>query len=123
MHLAKVRELDASLPVTQVRTVDEVMAAAKSRPRFLTTLLGLFSATALVLAAVGLYGVISYSVARRTTEFGIRMALGAGLGDVLGLVLRQGLRLALIGVAERALWKIGFRGVHRLYLVLLSMLR
>jgi putative ABC transport system permease protein len=99
---AKVRELDASLPVTQVRTMDEVIAAAKSRPRFLTTLLGLFSATALVLAAVGLYGVISYSVARRTTEFGIRMALGAGLGDVLGLVLGQGLRLALIGVAAGA---------------------
>jgi len=98
-----VRELDASLPLTQVRTMEEVLASAKSRPRFLTALLGLFSSTALVLAAVGLYGVISFSVARRTTEFGIRMALGAGAGNVLGLVVGQGLRLALIGVAAGAI--------------------
>jgi putative ABC transport system permease protein len=98
-----VRELDSSLPLTQVRTMDEVLASAKSRPRFLTTLLGLFSATALVLAAVGLYGVISYSVTRRTTEFGIRMAMGAGAGDVLKLVVGQGLHLGLIGVAAGAI--------------------
>ena len=100
---AAVRELDPALPLTQVRTMDEVLASAKSRPRFLTTLLGLFSATALMLAAVGLYGVISYSVARRTTEFGIRLAMGARVGDVLGLVVGQGLRLALIGVAAGAI--------------------
>lgn len=98
-----VRELDSSLPLTQVRTMDEVLASAKSRPRFLTTLLGLFSSTALVLAAVGLFGVISYSVARRTTEFGIRMAMGAGTVDVLRLVVGQGLRLALAGVAAGAI--------------------
>jgi putative ABC transport system permease protein len=98
-----IRQLDPSLPLTQVRTMDEVLASAKSRPRFLTTLLGLFSATAMLLAAVGLYGVISYSVTRRTTEFGIRMAMGAGAGDVLGLVVRQGLRLALIGAAAGAI--------------------
>ncbi len=98
-----VREMDSSLPLSQIRTMDEVLMSAKSRPRFLTTLLGLFSATALVLAAVGLYGVIAYSVARRTTEFGIRMAMGAGAADVLGLVLRQGLQLALIGVAAGAI--------------------
>ena len=100
---AAVREVDPSLPIAQVQTMDEVLEGVRSRPRFLTTLLGFFSMTALVLAAVGLYGVISYSVARRTTEFGIRMAMGAGAGDVLGLVLGQGLRLALIGVAAGAL--------------------
>jgi putative ABC transport system permease protein len=98
-----IREIDPSLPLSQVRTMDEVLATAKSRPRFLTTLLGLFSVTALILAAVGLYGVIAYSVARRTTEFGIRMALGAGASDVHSLVLRQGLTLALIGVAAGAI--------------------
>ena len=100
---AAVRELDPSLPLTQVRTMEEVLASAKSRPRFLTTLLGLFSTTALLLAAVGLYGVISYSVARRTAEFGIRMAVGAGAGDVLSLVVRQGMQLALAGVIAGAI--------------------
>jgi putative ABC transport system permease protein len=98
-----VQSIDPSLPVSLVRTMDEVLAGARSRPRFLTTLLGLFSSTALILAAVGLYGVISYSVTRRTTEFGIRMAMGAGTGDVLGLVLGHGMRLALIGVAAGAI--------------------
>jgi putative ABC transport system permease protein len=106
-----VRDLDSSLPLTQVRSMNEVLASAKSRPRFLTTLLGLFSATALVLAAVGLYGVISYSVTRRTTEFGVRIAMGASAGDVLGLVVGQGLRLALIGVMAGA---VGALAVTRL---------
>jgi len=100
---AVVRQADSSLPLTQVRTMTDVLAAAKSRPRFLTTLLGLFSATALLLAAVGLYGVISYSVTRRTTELGIRMAMGAEAGDVLRLVVGQGLRLALLGVTGGAI--------------------
>ena len=100
---AAVRDIDPSLPVAQVRTMDEVLAGARSRPRFLTTLLGLFSFTALLLAAVGLYGVISYSVTRRMTEFGIRMAMGAKSSDVLGLVLKQGLKLAAAGVLAGAL--------------------
>jgi putative ABC transport system permease protein len=100
---AAVRDIDPSLPLAQVRTMDEVLAGARSRPRFLTTLLGLFSATALLLAAVGLYGVISYSVTRRMTEFGIRMAMGAKTGDVLGLVLSQGLKLAAAGVVAGAI--------------------
>lgn len=99
---AAIRDIDPSLPLSQVKTMDEVMAAARSRPRFLTTLLGLFSSTALLLAAVGLYGVISYSVTRRTNEFGIRMAMGAERGDVVKLVLGQALGLALIGVTAGA---------------------
>jgi predicted permease len=98
-----VQSIDPSIPVSLVRTMDQVLASARSRPRFLTTLLGLFSSTALLLAAVGLYGVISYSVARRTTEFGIRMAMGARSSDVLGLVLGHGMRLALAGVAAGAI--------------------
>jgi predicted permease len=100
---AAIRDIDPSLPIAQVRTMDEVLAGARSRPQFLTTLLGLFSTIALLLAAVGLYGVISYSVTRRMTEFGIRMAMGAKTSDVLGLVLSQGLKLAAVGVLAGAL--------------------
>jgi ABC-type antimicrobial peptide transport system permease subunit len=78
--------------------MDEVLAAAQSRPKFLTLLLMLFSGVALIIATVGIYGVISYSVAQRSKEFGLRMALGAQQGDVLGLVMKQGAVLTAIGV-------------------------
>jgi putative ABC transport system permease protein len=91
-------QLDPALPLAQVRLMDDVMSAAQSQPRFLTLLLGLFSGVALAIATVGIYGVISYSVARRSKEFGLRLALGAQPGDVLRLVMKQGAGLALLGV-------------------------
>ncbi len=93
-----VRSLDPSLPVAKVRVMEDVVAAATSRPRFLTLILGLFSVLALVLAAVGIYGVISYSVAQRTAEFGIKIALGADPAMLLRQVLRQGMLLGVAGM-------------------------
>jgi putative ABC transport system permease protein len=95
---AEVRALDPALPVSAVQSMEQVMESAQARPRFLTLLLSLFSFTALTLAAVGIYGVISYSVARRTNEFGIRMAMGAKPNDLLNLVIGQGLILGVVGV-------------------------
>jgi predicted permease len=93
----EIRALDRALPIAAVRSMEDVMSVARSRPRFLTLLLTLFSSLSLVLAALGIYGVISYSVAQRTNEIGIRMALGAQTGDVLRLVGATGVRLALAG--------------------------
>jgi predicted permease len=101
--LQNVRALDAALPVVKLRTMDDVFGESVSRPRFMTMLLGIFGGLALVLAAVGTYGVLSYLVTQRSQEIGIRMALGADRTDMLVLILRQGLILAsaglLLGVA------------------------
>jgi putative ABC transport system permease protein len=94
-----IHTIDPSLPISNVRTMEDAVLAAQSRPRFLALLLTLFATVALVLAAVGIYGVISYSVAQRTNEFGIRIAMGASSSNVLGMVLGQGARIALIGFA------------------------
>jgi len=91
-------EIDPALPVADVRLMEDVLSRAQARPRFLTMLLSLFSAVALAIATVGIYGVVSYSVARRTKEFGLRMALGAQGGDVLGLVMKQGAGMVAIGI-------------------------
>jgi predicted permease len=95
---AELRRMDPQLALAQVSSMETVIDDSIARPRFQAGLLGLFAVTALLLAAVGVYGVIAQSVRARTAEFGIRIALGAGAGDVYALVLRQGLRAPLAGL-------------------------
>ena len=97
--LARLRDLDRDQPVTAIRTMDEVLESAAAQPRFTTSLLGSLSGMALLLAIVGIYSVIAYSVAERTQEMGIRIALGAERADILRLVLRHGMLLAAAGIA------------------------
>jgi ABC-type antimicrobial peptide transport system permease subunit len=94
-----VHDVDKGQPVAEIETMDEYLSAALARPRVYSSMVTTFAALALTLAALGIYGVISYSVSKRAHEIGIRMALGARQGAVLGLVMKQGLRLALIGTA------------------------
>ncbi len=96
---AQITAVDPDQPVTNIQTVEELMDSSRTQPRFIMLLLGAFSVTALALAVVGIYGLLAYSVAQRNQEMGIRLALGAESSDILRLILRQGLKLAVSGIA------------------------
>jgi ABC-type antimicrobial peptide transport system permease subunit len=91
--------MDPSIPMYQVHDLDFYIARSAAQPRFQTLLVTSFAAMALLLAAIGLYGVLSYIVQQRSMEIALRLAVGAQRGEVLGLVLRRGMALAAIGVA------------------------
>jgi putative ABC transport system permease protein len=95
----QVRVLDKDVPVTNVRTMDQVFGASVAQPRFSMLVVALFAVLALVLSTVGIYGVMAYSVSRRGHEIGVRMALGARSGQVLKLVLKEGMTLVALGIA------------------------
>ncbi len=105
-----VSDIDANVPVSEVQTMDDVVARANAGARFNLLLLVTFAGVALALAAIGIYSVISYGVTRRTHEIGIRMALGAGQGELRGMIVRQGLTVALVGAGAGLLGALALTG-------------
>jgi len=96
---AAIWAVNKTQPISKIETLEQVLSASLARRRLYMILLGVFAGAALLLASVGIYGVVSYSVNQRTQEMGIRIAVGAERGDVLRLVLGQGARAALLGIA------------------------
>ena len=109
-------DIDPEVPVSDVKTMDEAVAESMAQPRLLAELLVLFGALALVLGAVGVYGVISYGVGQRSTELGVRIAFGAGRGAILRQIMSEAFRLILVGLV------VGVAGVMALTRVLTSQL-
>lgn len=93
-----IREVNPDQPISEITTMQQVVSETIAQPRFFTLLLAMFGALAVILAALGVYGVISYAATQRTHEVGIRMAVGARAADVLGLIIAQGMALALTGL-------------------------
>jgi putative ABC transport system permease protein len=112
----EVQTVDPSQPVYSIRPMREVISLSASPRRFNTLLLGILAGVSLILAIIGIYGVMNYSVTQRTREIGIRMALGASSSDVMKMVVGQGMKLALIGVA------IGLAGAFAVTRLIESML-
>jgi putative ABC transport system permease protein len=112
----ELKALDPDLPLTQVLTMEEVVMRSVWQPRLYAILFGIFATVALLLAAIGIYGVMSYAVTQRTNEIGIRMALGARGADVLKLVVSEGMKLTLLGVS------IGLAGAYGLTRLMTALL-
>jgi predicted permease len=108
-----IQSLDPAVPMGAIRTMDDVRADSVSRPRFVTVLLSIFSATALLVALVGIYGVVAYAVAQRRRELGVRLAFGATAANVISLVLLEGMRPVAIGMAAGLAGGLAVSGVLR----------
>ena len=107
----EIANVDSQQPISDIKTVDELMDGSRAQPRFTTILVGAFGVTALTLAVIGIYGVLSYAVTQRRQEFGVRLALGAEQADIVRLVLRQGLRLTMAGIAIGLIFALLFIGL------------
>ena len=102
------RAIDKDETLSAFRSLDDIVESSVAQPRFSSFLLGMFAALALALAAVGLYGIVAYSVTQRTNEIGVRMALGAKQKDVLTMILAEGMRLAMAGLAIGVVGSLAF---------------